>query len=98
VKNLQLQNRVYLRDKDILDRFHDVSSKAIHTGSFSDQIVAWYLLFYLYDLDIRAGSSFESFLTEIEELKRNRKLEVIPEGDKLRNYSRFQSTSNQRKS
>jgi hypothetical protein len=79
-------------------RFHDISSKVIHTGSFSDQIVAWYLLFYLYDLDIRAGSSFESFLTEIEELKRNRKLEVIPEGDKLRNYSRFQSTSNQRKS
>jgi hypothetical protein len=60
-----------LRDKDILDRFHDISSKAIHTGSFSDLIIAWYLLFYLYNLDIRAGSSFESFLTEIEELFSN---------------------------
>ena len=72
-----------LKDKDILDRFHDISSKAIHTGSFSYQIIAWYLLFYLYDLDIRAGSSFESLLTEIEGLKNNRKLEVIAEDDKL---------------
>jgi hypothetical protein len=85
-----------LRDKDILNRFHDVSSKAIHIGSFSDQIIAWHLLFYLDKLDVRAGSSFESLLTKIEELKKNRKLEVIPEGHKLRNYSRFQSTSNQR--
>jgi hypothetical protein len=66
-----------LKDKDILDRFHDTSSKAIHTGSFSYQIIAWYLLFYLYDLDIRAGSSFESLLTEIEGLKNNRKLVII---------------------
>lgn len=84
------------RDKDIICRFYDNASKSIHTGSFFDQLVAWHLLFYLDNLPLQSGSYFESFLKELNDLIEKGKIKIVSIDDNLTDYSRFQTTSNDR--
>ena len=85
------------RHKDIICRFYDNASKAIHTGSFFDQHVAWHLLFYLDNLRLQSGSYFESLLKEVNDLIGKGKIKFVHIDDNLTDYSRFQTTSNDRK-
>lgn len=78
------------RDIDIISRIYKV-----HIGAFFDRLVAWYLLFYLYDIKRNPASIQTFFTNSIEEFINKGKLKVVSDTDVVTDYSRFQSTSKQ---
>jgi hypothetical protein len=84
------------KDIDIISRIHDYTSKSIHVGSFIDRIIAWYMLFYLQDLENNTPS-VQAFLAKfIDEFVSKGKFKVVDENDIVNDYTRFQPTSNKR--
>ncbi len=73
------------------------NNKPIHIYSFFDQFVAWYVMFYLENLIQKSGSYSESFMDLLNDLIQKGKIKVVPLGDNLTDYSRFQAASNERK-
>jgi hypothetical protein len=86
-------------DIDIISRIHDHTSKSIHIGTFFNQLNAWYVLFYLKDLNYHLPTSItpNRLLCLVDNFVEIGKFKVTDKADNISDYSRFQSTSNQRR-
>jgi hypothetical protein len=81
---------------DILSRFYDYSSTAIHNGRFFDRIVAHQTLYFVNDLNLKdVNYAPIDFLTKLDEFLRKKKIRWV-EDDPISRYGKYQSSSNKR--
>ncbi|MGB0028404.1 MAG: hypothetical protein WBP64_16325 [Nitrososphaeraceae archaeon] len=83
---------------DIVSRIYDYTSKSIHIGAFLEKSVIWYLLIYLKNMKFETAMTDALLEDLINKYNQGKKFSIISQQDKIIEYNKFQTPSNQKNS